>query len=295
MSGVQIGFRDLYYALLTSDTVSGVTYGAPVRVPGAIAAKINPKSNIDFLYSDDGASETITSMGGLDVEIEMKDLDIETQAALLGHTVANGVLQKKTTDIPPYVALGFRSIKSNGKYRYVWLYKGKFAEQDQEYKTMEEKPSPMTPKIKGAFVKRDFDSMWQSIADEDSPTYTSAVGTNWFTTVGTGPADTTPPTISSVVPANNATAVAVSTAITWTFSEALLPITVNASNFLVTKNDGTSVAGTVSLDGTQKIVTFTPSANLGATSTFLAIATTNVADVAGNKLAAQSITKFTTA
>lgn len=44
---------------------------------------------------------------------------------LLGNAVDdNGVLVRTATDKPPYFAVGFKSEKSNGKYRFVWLYKG---------------------------------------------------------------------------------------------------------------------------------------------------------------------------
>jgi phi13 family phage major tail protein len=181
MAGVQVGLSDLYYALLIKDDSTGVTYDTPVKIAGAINAKISPKTNTETLYADDGAAETATAMGEIDVEIQTKDIDLATQAALLGHTVSNGVILKSNTDNAPYVAIGFRSVKSNGKYRYIWLYKGKFTLPDQEYKTKEDKPTFQTPTIKGTFVKREKDGLWQAIGDEDETGFTA--GATWFTSV----------------------------------------------------------------------------------------------------------------
>jgi len=57
--------------------------------------------------------------------LRLKILTSTPRSVLLGHSVTGGVLIKKSTDTAPYVALGFKSKKSNGSYRYVWLYKGK--------------------------------------------------------------------------------------------------------------------------------------------------------------------------
>lgn len=294
MAGVQVGLKNLYYAVLTKDDATGVSYLAPVKIAGAINAKISPKSNTEVLYADDGPDETATALGEIDVEFEAKDISLADQAALLGHSIVGGVMLKKATDVAPYVALGFMSKKSNGRYRYIWLTKGMFALPDQEYATGEDKPKFQTPKLKGTFVKRAYDDLWQRIADEDHPDYVASIGANWFNSVE-GTADTTPPTVT-VVPANNATNVAVGASVNWTFSEAILASQVTDSNFFLIKDsDGSAVAGTLSINTARTVVTFTPSANLSAATAYRAICTKDVRDLAGNKLAANSVTKFTTA
>jgi len=294
MAGVQVGLKNLYYAVLTKDDATGVSYLAPVKIAGAINAKISPKSNTEVLYADDGPDETATALGEIDVEFEAKDISLTDQAALLGHSIVGGVMLKKATDTAPYVALGFMSKKSNGQYRYIWLTKGMFALPDQEYATGEDKPKFQTPKLKGTFVKRAYDDLWQRIADEDHPDYVASIGANWFNSVE-GTADTTPPTVT-VVPANNATNVAVGASVNWTFSEAILASLVTDSNFFLIKDsDGSAVAGTLSINTARTVVTFTPGANLSAATAYRAICTKDVCDLAGNKLAANSVTKFTTA
>jgi phi13 family phage major tail protein len=179
-----IGLKDLYYATLTKDDSTGATYGTPAKVAAAITAKISPKIDSQVLYADDGPAETAIAMGEISVELETADLPLELQAVLLGHTIdaTAGVLTKKSTDTAPYIALGFKSQKANGKYRYVWLLKGKFSPVEEEYKTKEDKISYNTPKITASFVKREYDDAWQYMADEDSG-FTG--GATWFSTVYT--------------------------------------------------------------------------------------------------------------
>ncbi|BAU27633.1 phi13 family phage major tail protein [Aneurinibacillus soli] len=186
MAGVQIGLKDLYFALLVADDNTGTVYETPEKIAGAINAKIKPKSNTETLYADDGPSETATALGEIEVEIEVKDLPLAVQAKLFGHKLEKGVLIKSADDTAPYVALGFRSKKSNGNYRFVWMYKGKFELPEQEYQTGEDKPKFQTPKAKATFIKREFDNAWQAIGDEDETGFTAKA--TWFTEVYEKPA-----------------------------------------------------------------------------------------------------------
>ncbi|MFC5773690.1 MULTISPECIES: phage tail tube protein [Ectobacillus] len=106
-------------------------------------------------------------------------------------------------------------------------------------------------------------------------------------------ADGTPPTVTTN-PIDGATGFAVGSNIVWTFSEAIQSSLVTDANFFVTKADGTPVAGTLALSAGNTVVTFDPTANLTAATDYIAVATRNVKDVAGNALAANSITNFRT-
>lgn len=284
----------MHYAILTNDDASGATYGQVKAIPGAVTAKIQPKSNAATLYSDDGPSDTAISLGEVDVTIEMRNLPTQVQADLLGHTVdGNGVLVRKTTDQAPYVAFGFRSRKSNGNYRYVWLAKGMFQVPEDDYQTEEDKPAFQTASIVGTFVRRDYDQVWEAVGDQDDPGFTGAA--TWFNTVYGASSDTTPPTVTTT-PADAAANVPDNSYFVWTFNEAIQASCVTSANFFLMKgSDGTLVNGTLSLSGDQKTVTFTPTGALAATTAYIAVATTNVKDLAGNALAANSVTNFTTA
>lgn len=181
----QIGLKDLYYALLTTDAVDATpVYATPVHMVGAISAKINPNTDNATLFADDGPQEVATSLGAIDLELNTVDLTLPVQAALLGHTYsANGILKRKGSDTPPWVAIGFRSLKSNGNYRYTWLVKGKFAVPEQSNDTKNDKVNFQTPTIKGSFVKRDWDEEWERHIDEDDTAFDQSVATSWFTAV----------------------------------------------------------------------------------------------------------------
>ena len=294
MAGTQVGLSNLHYAILTSDTVSGVTYETPVSIPGAITANINPNSSSGVLWSDDAPSEVFSQMGQVDVEIEVKDLPLEVQAVLLGHTITGGILKRKSTDVSPYIALGFKSLKSNGSYRYVWLYKGKFQLPEINHQTKNDKVNFQIPKMKASFIRLDYDNSWIKQVDEDHIDYVSTIGTNWFTAVE-GEADTTAPTVTSV-PADAATGVAIDANIVLTFSEAIQASTAILDNFFIVKADGTDVPFAISINDAHTIVTLNPSSNLASSGVYIAGVTKGgVKDIAGNAIASANVINFTTA
>ncbi|HET9252373.1 MAG TPA: Ig-like domain-containing protein [Candidatus Eisenbacteria bacterium] len=113
----------------------------------------------------------------------------------------------------------------------------------------------------------------------------------WKFTTADAP-DTTPPTVSSVTPLDGATNVSTGIAVTATFSEPVLPATVDGTTFLLS-GPGGNVAASVSLSG--QAATLTPSAPLQANTAYTARVTTGVEDLAGNHLAADFVWTFTTA
>ncbi len=118
------------------------------------------------------------------------------------------------------------------------------------------------------------------------------IETNYVWSFSTGSSsDETAPIVDFVSPLANASAVALNATISIDFSEVLNPATVTSSTFLL--NQGSSaVSGTVAYLG--KTVLFTPSASLSTNSIYTVTITNQVADLAGNALAANYVWSFTT-
>jgi len=105
----------------------------------------------------------------------------------------------------------------------------------------------------------------------------------------------TPPTVTAVTPPDGSLGACLNSAlITATFSKPMNPATITASTFTLAGPTGASVAGSVSLDSTGLVATFTPTNALLATSAYKATITTGVADTFGNHLAAPKTWTFTT-
>lgn len=182
----QVGLNDLHFAILTADTKEELTYESTEALVGAINATINPAVNTQELYADDQLWESVSALGKVDVEVETADLPLSIRAKILGNELKDGVLIEKATDVPPHLALGFKSLKSNGKYRYVWLLKGVAQPMAEDFSTKKDNVEHKTPKVKFTFMARVYDGEWKHTADEDSETFTGAA--TWFDKV---PGDTT--------------------------------------------------------------------------------------------------------
>ena len=177
----KIGVSSLHYALLTSDELDATpVYATPVAIPGVIGMTINPNTSTETLFADDGPYEAASTLGEIEVEMNAADFDLDQQAALLGHTVTAGVLKRLSTDAPPYVAVGFKSLKSNGAYRFTWLAKGKFAPSEQSHETKGDTVNFQTPTLTGAFLKRTGDDEWERHIDEDHVDWIQAYSDDWF-------------------------------------------------------------------------------------------------------------------
>lgn len=105
--------------------------------------------------------------------------------------------------------------------------------------------------------------------------------------VSAPPADTTSPTVISVVPSDSSTTASAVLPITATFSEPVRASSVTASTFTVG-----GVSGTVSAAG--NVATFVPAAPLALGTMYTATITTGVTDVAGNALESDFTWIFTT-
>jgi hypothetical protein len=113
-------------------------------------------------------------------------------------------------------------------------------------------------------------------------------------TAGGPTSPTTPPTVVSVVPAGAATGICQGAVVTATFSKAMNPSTINTGTFKLATG-GTAVIGTVALDATDTVATFTPSNLLALNTPYTATITTGAQDQFGIALAADFSWMFTTA
>lgn len=290
-----IGIEKLYYAKITKDDNTGLTFATPNYLAGVKEIKISPKVSTEKLYAENKLWEQATTLDDIEVSINIADLTNAELADLLGHTLATeGGIYAKDSDEAPYIALLYKANKSNGKARYGVLYKGKMELPDDSAKGKEGKTDFQTPEMKATFQPLQNNGMWKYQVDSDDANCPENINATFFASVIVPGADKTVPTVVSS-PLDSATGVAVDSNITFTYSVALDSNTVNSGNVLLMAADGTVVSSTVNVDATSKIVTIDPDSNLSTATSYIAVATTGVKTVAGISAATNTIVNFTTA
>lgn len=191
---MRIGCDNLHYATMTTEETATTppAYATPTPAPGVMHVNINPNASITTAFYDDGPGETAATLGTIEVEVQKNYLSSQNKADLLGHTIdTKGGVVYADSDVPPMVALGFRTLKSNGNYRYVWLYKGQFTDPEDNNETKADSINFQADVISAQFVKLSYAitvgtkalRLWKYEMDEDSEDADSVVIADWFTAV----------------------------------------------------------------------------------------------------------------
>ena len=179
-----IGLDNIVYSKIT-DGEDGETYAAPKKLAKAIKADITVEYAEGEIYADDALSENAKEFRTAKLAIEVDDIGAAAASDLTGATVdKNGVLINTDADNAPYVAIGFRSKKSNGAYRYFWLYRGKFGVPGDSLATKGNSISYATKTIEGTFIRREKavngKHPWKATVDSDDTGVSQPTITGWF-------------------------------------------------------------------------------------------------------------------
>ena len=150
-----IGLDKLYYAKITEDDDGNETYATPKQMAKAISADLSVELAEAILYADDGASEVVKEFKSGTLSLGVDTLGGQVASDLTGAVIdSNGVVISTAEDGGDPVAVGFRAKKSNGKYRYFWLYRVKFGIPATALATKGDSITFNTPTIEGTIMRR---------------------------------------------------------------------------------------------------------------------------------------------
>jgi len=184
-----IGLDKLYYAKITEDENGNETYETPVQLAKAMTADLSVELAEATLYADDGASEIVKEFKSGTLSLGVDDIGASTASDLTGATIdANGVVVSASEDGGAPVAVGFRAKKSNGKYKYYWLYRVKFGVPATNLATKGDSITFSTPTIEGTILRRNkVDAQnkhpWKAEVTEGDAAVAADVITNWYSEV----------------------------------------------------------------------------------------------------------------
>lgn len=181
-----IGLDKLFYAKITEDKDGNETYATPVQLAKAMTADLSVELAEATLYADDGAAEIVKEFKSGTLSLGVDDLGGAVASDLTGSTIDNnGVVISTAEDGGTPVAVGFRAKKSNGKYRYFWLYRIKFGIPATALATKGDSITFNTPTIEGTIMRRNkVDGKgkhpWKAEVTEGDSGVAAATITNWY-------------------------------------------------------------------------------------------------------------------
>lgn len=184
-----IGLDKLYYATITDDENGEEIYGTPTQLAKAISAELSIELAEATLYADDGAAEIVKEFKNGTISLGVDDIGSTTAAALTGVTVdKNNVVVSNSEDGGDPVAVGFRAKKSNGKYKYYWLYRVKFGIPATNLATKGDSITFSTPTIEGTVLRRNKPDTsgkhpWKAEVTEGDKDVPASVISGWYTEV----------------------------------------------------------------------------------------------------------------
>ena len=184
-----IGLDKLYYATITDDENGEEIYGTPTQLAKAISAELSVELAEAALYADDGAAEIVKEFKNGTISLGVDDIGSTTAAALTGVTVdKNNVVVSNSEDGGDPVAVGFRAKKSNGKYKYYWLYRVKFGIPATNLATKGDSITFSTPTIEGTVLRRNKPDTsgkhpWKAEVTEGDKDVPASVISGWYTEV----------------------------------------------------------------------------------------------------------------
>lgn len=131
--------------------------GTPKYTEGAACGKaigidITPQYAEGSLYGDDVQCEYDKEFKYADITLNTTTIPVAMQTVMFGHTATEENVKFNSNDQNDYVGTGFYvSEKIDGKRKYtaIWLYKVKFSEPSESYKTKGDNIEYQTPSITG--------------------------------------------------------------------------------------------------------------------------------------------------
>ncbi len=184
-----IGLDSLYYAKITEDTNGDETYSSPIKLAKAMTAELSVELAEATLFADDGASEIVKEFKSGTISLGIDDIGVTAAQDLTGAKIDNNhVVVSTSDDSCEPVAIGFRAKKSNGKYRYYWLYRVKFGIPGASLQTKGDSITFSTPTIEGTVMRRNkVDRLnnhpWKSEVNEDDSSVSNSTISSWFSEV----------------------------------------------------------------------------------------------------------------
>lgn len=175
---IKYGLRNIYYAVATEGAGGALTYGTPVRIPGAVNLSISPEGESEPFYADDIIYYQSQSNNGYTGSLEVALLPDSFYTDVLGETTDNSdVVSEYANAVTKEFALLFEFQGDVNATRHC-LYRCTASRPEIASATKEAGITPQTETLDITVMPRINDQLTKRKC-----LATSAAYANWFTQV----------------------------------------------------------------------------------------------------------------
>lgn len=176
---IKYGLRNVYYAKATTGEGGVLTYGTPVRIPGAVSMSLSPEGEVEPFYADDVIYYQSTSNNGYSGTLEVALLPDSFYEDILGDVTTDGVTVEHSNVAPAEFALLFEFQGDESASRHAF-FRCTAARPDVASQTKEASITPQTETLNLTVMPRINDYVVKAKAVSTATAYAS-----WFTAVPT--------------------------------------------------------------------------------------------------------------
>lgn len=184
---INYGLKNAYYAPITEESTTNVTYGTPIPIPGAVNLSLKKSyDKVNVPADDDPMYATLTDNKGYDGDLEILNVPESFETDCLGQTIDGDTIVEGQEDTVKPFALMFEFAGDKKKRRHV-LYRCIAVPYDIEGATKGEKLEAKSIKLTfTASPAKDTGHIKRSTNND-----TGSVYNKWFSAVIDSTADAT--------------------------------------------------------------------------------------------------------
>lgn len=144
---VKFGLKNCYYAPATIGQNGTITYGSPVRLPGAVSLSMDAEGENENFYADDSVYYVVANNSGYSGDLELALIPDSFKQDCLGEILDSQGLatEKSTAEVSPF-ALLFEFSGDSKKVRHAF-YNCTASRPSVEGNTVEDSKTPQTETI----------------------------------------------------------------------------------------------------------------------------------------------------
>ena len=177
---VKFGLKNCYYAPATIAENGTITYGTPVRLPGAVSLSMDAEGENENFYADDSVYYVVANNAGYSGDLELALIPDSFKQDCLGEILDSQGLatEKSTAQVSPF-ALLFEFSGDAKKVRHA-MYNCTASRPSVEGNTVEDSKTPQTETITIAAAPVPATDIVKS---RTTDTTSNEVYSNWFQAV----------------------------------------------------------------------------------------------------------------